>query len=605
MDQPRQIFFAPCGGEAGRRNLERSVISGISNSSFQEYFENPPKKKKDTTPVWATHEGNKSHWEDVEPGDIVLFYREKRFQYVARVIDSGESETFGRCLWSGADAVKPWQYFVFLADVTPVDIRRRAINEVFGYDPSYSIQSFGRPASERLAHARTLYGDLGTMINAIAENSVGWLPEYNPQYWALTAGKNGQFIDVGLEEDCCTTGWGNKLEEYCAEDDISITELLEEPSRVPDMPDEQLAKFLGRWFEASAYTQQPPDRLRPGDMVVAYAPSPVQRLVGVGRVGGRYWETPAPYDRLVLESVKDTYDVEFDEGNAGLDHVVHREVNWEPTMATRVPRSQLPEKVRANIGTPGTVNQYGGDIELLTTALRQRQVFEQWGVAAHLRDRGVHYNLSEAAAQSPEFDKQVVQDVVGANNLSEVKEQYRTIVGHASVEADHKIPFEREFEAFCGILTDVGPHSVEKEYCQETAILYQSIHELKVSLVDGYQASTSPDHIDLIEQAIGGVSLPPSFTVPFDFLYFDDEDRLARQITAALEADNHIIFTGPPGRRSWRKRLVKPQHRTSPPLPALDLPPQRLIGPPLILSAGICLTPIRLSTVSSFAHSMC
>lgn len=55
-----------------------------------------------------------------------------------------------------------------------------------------------------------------------------------------------------------------------------------------------------------------------------------------------------------------------------------------------------------------------------------------------------------------------------------------------------------------------------------------------------------PDQED-VERLRDRLSLPSiSISIP-DGLYFDDKTRITREIEAALEADKHIIFTGPPG----------------------------------------------------------
>lgn len=108
-------------------------------------------------PVWGVtsgkDEGNKSKWEKVETGDVVLFSADSRIFSSATVVLKTHNKELAKELW-GVDANgNTWEYIYFLDELTPQYIPLSKFNQVADYKDNYIIRGFnvlGEDISERL-----------------------------------------------------------------------------------------------------------------------------------------------------------------------------------------------------------------------------------------------------------------------------------------------------------------------------------------------------------------------------------------------------------------------------------------------------------------------
>jgi len=131
------IYRAPIGNSAARKNFEATVLEGVERDRVADHTETAPKQ----SPVraWGTKETVKGTWEDIEPGDFLIFYRDGVYEYAAKVIDTEENESLGRDLWPNHEEDKPWLCVIYLEEPVKLDVDSSEVHELAGYDIDYPM----------------------------------------------------------------------------------------------------------------------------------------------------------------------------------------------------------------------------------------------------------------------------------------------------------------------------------------------------------------------------------------------------------------------------------------------------------------------------------
>jgi len=94
----KNIFLAPRSNETSYENFESTIISGRPYSFVEPYLNDEERavlSKFKTISVWGNKESLKSRWEQMKPGDFVLFYAKGFFYYSARVVLTKHSVELG------------------------------------------------------------------------------------------------------------------------------------------------------------------------------------------------------------------------------------------------------------------------------------------------------------------------------------------------------------------------------------------------------------------------------------------------------------------------------------------------------------------------------
>lgn len=137
------VFLAPCDSP----DFDRTVRSAVDPG---EHPDRPGALEgADEVRFWGVREGsqNRSYFEKMEPGDLVLFYQDGTYVGVGFVgttveDDGWASETF----WD--DAPSEWLYTI--EDFSEITVPRTAMNRIFDYDGSYTPNGLTRVADGRV-----------------------------------------------------------------------------------------------------------------------------------------------------------------------------------------------------------------------------------------------------------------------------------------------------------------------------------------------------------------------------------------------------------------------------------------------------------------------
>ena len=167
---PNDLFLAPCSRtnkEGTYRHFQDTVADGLDPEIYDEI----PDFERGRVSVWGVVSGNQSHWEQMEPGDIVLFYtKTKVYTHIGRVIETQENPELAEKIWTPydegrrvSDIDEPWPYIFYLTDIEQVDIPSPDFHDDIGWS-SYYPQSFTRVVDHRRQRLIDNYGSLAAAL---------------------------------------------------------------------------------------------------------------------------------------------------------------------------------------------------------------------------------------------------------------------------------------------------------------------------------------------------------------------------------------------------------------------------------------------------------
>jgi len=94
---------------------------------------------------------NRNKWERLEPGDVVLMFRDGEAFVSARITHKTHNQPLADELWSRNDEGDTWEYLYFLDEVTPRSIPNAEVNQMLGYHPGARVQGFNVLDEEKSA----------------------------------------------------------------------------------------------------------------------------------------------------------------------------------------------------------------------------------------------------------------------------------------------------------------------------------------------------------------------------------------------------------------------------------------------------------------------
>lgn len=167
---PNNLFLAPCSRtskENTYKHFQDTVADGLDPTAYDEI----PDFDQDRVSVWGVVGGNQSHWEQMEPGDIVLFYtKTKVYTHIGRVIETQENRELAEKIWTTYDEGRrvqdldePWPYIFYLTDIEEVNIPSPDFHPDIGWN-SYYPQSFTRVIDDRRQRLISKYGSLAAAL---------------------------------------------------------------------------------------------------------------------------------------------------------------------------------------------------------------------------------------------------------------------------------------------------------------------------------------------------------------------------------------------------------------------------------------------------------
>lgn len=158
-----RVLIQPAAGTAARAHFADTVQAAVPVSRLRRHVTGAALPAAvaalAAVPVWGVTPGqrdqNAKAWNSVMPGDVVLFYGQKRFFASAVVIGKVHSAALAQALWGLDPSGVTWEHVYFLDEITEREIPVVEFNRVMGYQENNVPQGFqvvsGNRAEDLLA----------------------------------------------------------------------------------------------------------------------------------------------------------------------------------------------------------------------------------------------------------------------------------------------------------------------------------------------------------------------------------------------------------------------------------------------------------------------
>lgn len=139
----QNLFLAPASNDNLKKTIKKSInISSIEQYLTKEEFQTIKScaNNPDILHCWAMTESNRTKYNEMSLGDIVLFSEKGsgKFQYFGQVVAKIENERLGGLLWEFVPN-KPWSLIYFLEDIKIINIEKSKLVSALGYNKQYVV----------------------------------------------------------------------------------------------------------------------------------------------------------------------------------------------------------------------------------------------------------------------------------------------------------------------------------------------------------------------------------------------------------------------------------------------------------------------------------
>lgn len=140
-----QLFLAPCSSASPRQHYDDSVANSIARSVYADHVD---QEFGGEVRIWGVPEGKRASWQNVDPGDYLLFYMgDLEYRSAARVLGTEQQFDLATEIWpdyeertaGGDDSTDAYEYLIFLDRPIDIDIDSTEIAAYGGYDQNYPV----------------------------------------------------------------------------------------------------------------------------------------------------------------------------------------------------------------------------------------------------------------------------------------------------------------------------------------------------------------------------------------------------------------------------------------------------------------------------------
>ena len=178
MNDDFQIFRVACANEAAKGNLQRTVKDGVPEEVYDDLT--GIEGLSGTVPIWGVP-NRTSTWEDLSPGDFVLFYTGQdsdgvgKYTHCGRVKAKETNRDLQEALWDvytrdwgDGQSDDPWENIIYFSESFDIDLPSAKLHGYDGIDKEYIQNSFISYGTNENAHEkiREEYGSISDFIDA-------------------------------------------------------------------------------------------------------------------------------------------------------------------------------------------------------------------------------------------------------------------------------------------------------------------------------------------------------------------------------------------------------------------------------------------------------
>ncbi|MFB6217541.1 MAG: MrcB family domain-containing protein, partial [Candidatus Aenigmatarchaeota archaeon] len=168
-DNSPRLFLAPASNNDAFQHVKDTILRGVPHETLQEYTES--EFDADVISVWGNTEGTSGQWDQIEEGDVLLFYRQGAYPYAAQVKGKEVNEELSKELWPDHGEGDPWKYIIYLSDPFRIDLSGEDIQNLAGYEISH-VMGFQPLNEEGHDEIRRRYGSINKFLNEVYDGPV-------------------------------------------------------------------------------------------------------------------------------------------------------------------------------------------------------------------------------------------------------------------------------------------------------------------------------------------------------------------------------------------------------------------------------------------------
>lgn len=118
--------------------------------------------------IWGSRDSqnNRSHFEKMQPGDDVLIVEGKTIKLLGKIATKTINADLSQELWKNlkGESNEGWDLICFIANPVEIDLPFKAIIDLFGYKPDWSLRGFTSVAQNKLEEFYERYDDLYSIL---------------------------------------------------------------------------------------------------------------------------------------------------------------------------------------------------------------------------------------------------------------------------------------------------------------------------------------------------------------------------------------------------------------------------------------------------------
>jgi len=144
-----KILLQPCSGKEAMSHFEDTIENGVSFTLLEKHLpieesiklsDIKSKRIKTWGFVLPIERESRSEWNNINKGDIVLFYKNKGFYYMAKVHSKVHNKRLAEELWGIDYKGRPWEYIYFIEEGKAIEVP---------YNPKILKKKDGKPYSPK------------------------------------------------------------------------------------------------------------------------------------------------------------------------------------------------------------------------------------------------------------------------------------------------------------------------------------------------------------------------------------------------------------------------------------------------------------------------
>ncbi len=183
LTSSRLVLFS-VAGDASFEHYENTILKDVNTNNFQ----TSDMKELPNVRMWGANDRavnhNRSKWSKLKKGDILLFYRDKK--YVSQMTISGTEDNYdvAKMIWGEkidhdtmhveSKSGETWQLIMYAKpdNVKQIDVKNEDLNNLLGYKENFMptrTLDFTSVSEQRLQALQNRYGSIQNALDSISE----------------------------------------------------------------------------------------------------------------------------------------------------------------------------------------------------------------------------------------------------------------------------------------------------------------------------------------------------------------------------------------------------------------------------------------------------